>query len=85
MTQGSATMVPQQSFGVTIRTVGLIILVYGLYDSLHTAIELAGGQTRIHEPYVAGIIFSLFWLTVGVVLLFAADAIARLAYGSTSN
>lgn len=49
-------MAPRQSFGVAVRTVGLIILIYGLYSGLHTAIELIGVHTRIHEPYAAGAI-----------------------------
>jgi hypothetical protein len=78
-------MIPRQSFGVAVRIVGLIIFIYGLYVGFYTALDIAGIRTRIQEPLATGAIFSVFWLIIGLILLFAADAIADLAYRKDRN
>lgn len=75
----------RELFGVSVRSIGLLMLVYGIYAGAHTVIEIIGVRTRIQEPYLAGAILSAFWIGAAFVLFFCADDIVRLAYRSRSN
>jgi hypothetical protein len=78
-------MDPRQLFGVWVRIIGVLVLVYGFYASAHILMEIAGVETRIHEPHLAGIILSAVWVGAGLFLLLAADAIVRVAYRNQRN
>ena len=75
----------KQSFGVFVRSFGLVVLVYGVYGIVHTGIELSGMKMRYPEPMPASILLSVQWLVIGIVLIRAADSIVRFAYPTPLN
>ena len=75
----------KQSFGVFVRSFGLVLLVYGIYGMTHTLIEASGMTTRYPEPIPAGILLSILWLVIGIVLMRATHLIVRFAYPALQN
>jgi hypothetical protein len=67
-----------QMFGVIVRTVGLLLAVYGLFN-LAIAITATIGMTYEGSP-AAFVVYSVFWVGVGTALL-RCDWLLRFAYG----
>ena len=79
-------MKPSELFGVVIRTIGFLIVLYGLYDFL-------GGFDNFFENLLSGpggdsnsastlsyFVFGVPEFIAGVLCFFLADAIVKLAY-----
>lgn len=80
-------MKPSELFGVVIRTIGFLIILYSLYDILggfDTFFEnlLSGGQGSDSGSVstLSYFVFGVPEFIVGVLLFFLADWIVRLAY-----
>ncbi len=85
-------MKPSELFGVVIRTVGFLVVLYGLYD-------LLGGFDNFFENLLSGgqdsgsgsastlsyFVFGIPEFIVGVLCFFLADWIVRLAYRDSSS
>lgn len=84
-------MKPPELFGVIIRTIGFLVMLYGLYDFLGgfgSFIEnlLSGGGDSNSGPVsiLSYFIFGIPEFIVGVLCVFLADWIVRLAYRDSS-
>jgi hypothetical protein len=75
----------RQSFGVFVRSFGLVLLVYGVYGTVHTLIQLSGMTTRYPEPIATGFLLSIMWFAMGIVLMRATDQVVRFAYPALTN
>jgi hypothetical protein len=80
-------MKPSELFGVVIRTIGFLIILYSLYDILggfDTFLEnlLSGGQENDSASVstLSYFVFGVPEFIVGVLLFFLADWVVRLAY-----
>jgi hypothetical protein len=75
-----AGMNSQELFGVVVRTIGLIIALYGVwylaFAILRTLGAVSPGKYPPREHFLGGVLFIL----VGVSLLIGADAIVWIAY-----
>ena len=85
-------MKPSDLFGVVIRTIGFLIILYALYDFL-------GGFDNFFENLLSGgedgnsssasvlsyFVFGIPEFTVGVLCFFLADWIVKLAYRNSSS
>jgi hypothetical protein len=73
-------MEPREAFGIVVRSLGMISVVYAAWQ-LTFAFSLAAGFTT-DDQYVAGdYVCSITSLTlIGLVLLRGADALVRFAY-----
>jgi hypothetical protein len=74
-------MQPRDLFGVSVRFLGLISCVYGVYDLFFAGAQLVGFQ--FHDDYPAGlvIITAGFFLVLGFALIRNAEWLVRIAYG----
>jgi hypothetical protein len=75
----------RETFGMVVRVIGLIGVIYGLYTGWYTMAHLFGLQTRYNYPVSSTAAFSLFYLVLGLFILRGADWIVRFAYGPNSN
>jgi len=80
-------MKPSELFGVAIRTIGLLIILYSLYDFLSGFDNffenlLAGGQENVSGSVstLSYFVFGIPEFIAGVLLFFLAGWIVRLAY-----
>lgn len=85
-------MKPSELFGVVIRTIGLLIILYSLYDFLggfDNFIEnlLAGGQDSDSgsTSTLTYFVFGVPEFISGVLLFFLADWIVKLAYRDSAS
>jgi hypothetical protein len=85
-------MKPADLFGVVIRTIGLLIIFYSLYDFLggfDNFLEslLSGGSSSesSSNSILSYFVFGIPEFIVGVLCFFLADWIVRLAYRDHSS
>ena len=69
----------RQAFGVIVRTVGLLIPLYGIYTAFYGFSELAASLTGHYTPHVY-FIFGALYLVVGAALI-RGEWLVRFAYG----
>jgi hypothetical protein len=84
-THEGCVMRERQSFGVFVRSFGLVLLVYGVYGTVHTLIGLFGMATRYPEPVATGFLLSVIWFAMGIVLMRATDLVVRFTYPTITN
>ena len=84
-------MKPSQLFGVVIRTIGFLVILYALYDFLGGFDNfcenlLSGGQdgNSSSTSTLSYFVFGIPEFIVGVLCFFLADWIVRLAYRDSS-
>jgi hypothetical protein len=73
----SRTLSAPELFGVVVRSLGLIILVYSIQTGLSGFAPAEGYSSR--EYFMQGGV----GLGLGLILMFSADAIMRVVYGRT--
>ena len=75
------TMQPRDLFGVSVRFVGLISCLYGIYDLFFVGLQLIG--LDLHDGYPPGFvtIAAAFFLVLGFALMRSAEWWVRAAYG----
>jgi hypothetical protein len=85
-------MKPSELFGVFVRTVGFLIILYSLYDVLSGFdyfIEnlISGGQDSESgsTSILTYFVFGIPEFIVGVLLFFLADWVVKLAYRDASS
>ena len=83
-------MKPSDLFGVVIRTVGFLIILYALYDFLggfDSFFEnlLQSGQDNNSSSTLSYFVFGIPEFIVGVLCLFLAEWIVKLAYRDPSS
>jgi hypothetical protein len=71
----------RHSFGVAVRVIGLLLLLYGLYSAWYAGIRWFGLTTRNNLPVNSAILFASFYSAMGLVLLRRANWVVRFAYG----
>jgi hypothetical protein len=67
-------MKPRDAFGVVVRVFGLYMMLYGIYGGPYLL-----GVCRSANP--AELIFSAFFLVLGLALTLGTEWVVRLAYG----
>jgi hypothetical protein len=74
-------MQPRDLFGVSVRFVGLISCLYGVYDLFFVGVQLTGME--LHDDYPAGLVIvtAAFFLVLGFALIRSVEWLVRLAYG----
>jgi hypothetical protein len=72
-------------FGIIVRTIGLIVGLYGLYCLWYMLMRSFGMSTRANLPPTSAFMFGVFYLVLGVVILRKADWVVRFAYDQDSN
>jgi hypothetical protein len=70
------------AFGVVVRTVGLIFMLYGVWCAALWA-QYAGGFVNMLPTAVR--LQALYLIVAGIMLLRGADSVARFAYPSNNN
>ena len=85
-------MKPSDLFGVWVRVIGFLTVLYGLYELwggldnvVENLIDAARGNNDDLPSSFGYFAFGIPSLAVGAVVFFAADLIARLAYRNTPN
>jgi hypothetical protein len=71
----------KHAFGVVVRVIGLLALLYGLYSGWYAGIRWFGLTTRYNLPANSAILFASFYSGMGLVLLRCANWVVRFAYG----
>jgi hypothetical protein len=74
-------MSERQIFGVAVRVIGLIILLYALSLVLYLALHFLGITVALRQSTAVDVAFAVMYLVVGLALLKGADTVTRLAYG----
>jgi len=74
-------MQPRDLFGVSVRFIGLIGGLYGVYDVFFVGLQLVG--LELHDDFPPGlvIITAGFFLVLGTVLIRSAERLVQVAYG----
>jgi hypothetical protein len=67
-------------FGVVVRTVGIAMIIYGLYDIFFLVIMAMGMEYESHHSTELVAWAAGFFLLLGVAIIGAAERIVRLAY-----
>jgi hypothetical protein len=75
-----ATSTASQVFGVIVRTVGLLLAVYGLSFLLLAVIAKIGFAYEGSLPPETYFVYAVFWLGVGAALM-KCGWLVRFAYG----
>ena len=75
-------MKARQVFGVLVRTFGLTLTLYGLYDGFYTVMRLIGIPTPYQVAPLTTAVVGCVFLLVGVMLTRWAEWVVRFAYGS---
>ena len=73
-------MTPREYFGLIVRTIGLLLLVFGLYELLTCIYVLVTPSRRHLAPSPAYGTFGLFYVIVSLYLLRGAPALMRFCY-----
>lgn len=74
-------MQPRDLFGLSVRFLGLVSCIYGVYDVFFACLQLLGVQLHDDYPPTLVIIAAGFFLVLGTVLIRAAEWFVRFAYG----
>ena len=69
-------MNPRDAFGVVVRSLGLIVIVYSIWSGVTVLIPVEGFSS---ENYLVAVVAGV---VIGIVLILAADRIVNAAYGS---
>ena len=72
-------MKPRDALGVIVRAAGLGLILAGIFDLGHLAIELVGLPSMYPLPVTLAA--AAFWIVLGLGVLVAASTIIRLIYG----
>jgi hypothetical protein len=72
----------RQLFGVIVRSVGLLITIWGLYSVLLAVVGLMLGGLPAHLFGVLRIVLPLVYVLVGLVIMTRADGVVVFAYGT---
>ena len=68
-------------FGVAVRTVGLLLILWGVYAAANAVIwEVFGGGRPADQPKEGFVVFAVLWPVLGIALL-KGEWLVRLAYG----
>jgi hypothetical protein len=78
-------MTERQVFGLIVRTLGLVSVLYGLSQLLVAVARLIGPNVPHYFPFHEDVIFGLFWLAFGALLMRRVGWLVRFAYGPESN
>jgi len=85
-------MKPSDIFGVVIRSIGLVIVLYALYDFLggfdnffENLLSSGGGGDSSSTSTLSYFVFGVPEFIVGVLCFFLADWIVKLAYRDSSS
>lgn len=78
-------MTERQVFGVVVRTLGLVSVLYGLSQLLVAIARLTHPDVPHYFPLHEEVEFGAFWITVGVLLIRRVGWLVRFAYGQDSN
>ena len=85
-------MKPPDLFGVIIRTIGLLVILYSLYDFLggfdsffENLLSGGGGGDANANSVLSYFVFGVPEFIVGMICFFLADWIVRLAYRDASS
>jgi hypothetical protein len=71
------------AFGLTVRVIGLLAFLYGLYQLLGVVLILVSAGTDV-LPIRYPLLMAAFSIAVGFYLLRGAPLIQRIAYGDRS-
>ncbi len=71
------------AFGLTVRIIGLLAFLYGLYQLLSVVLILVSAGTDV-LPIRYPLLMAAFNIVVGFYLLRGAPLIQRIAYGDRS-
>lgn len=75
-------MTVKDVFGLIVRTIGSLLIAYGLVDTVALVMRLADlstGHPDVTTVAVAGAVVG--YITIGLVIILLAGPITRLAYG----
>jgi hypothetical protein len=75
----------RQMFGVVVRGLGLLSVMYGLSQWLVVAARLLGPNVPYRFPIHEEVLFGVVWVVVGTLLMRHGGWLVRVAYGSESN
>jgi hypothetical protein len=73
----------RELFGVVVRTLGLLMVLWGLYTLIYLINVRAVNAPSAGYPTGSFLITSTFWLVGGIVLL-RGEWLVRFAYGGTA-
>ena len=85
-------MKPSDLFGVVIRTVGFLVILYSLYDFLggfdnflENLMSIGGDGSSSSVSTLSYFVFGIPEFIVGALCFFVADLIVKLAYRNSSS
>ena len=83
-------MTDRQAFGVVVRALGLVAGFYGVSQWIVVIARLASPNPDPSSiphmfPVFEDILFGVFWIALGLILLIRSGWLVRLAYGPDSN
>jgi hypothetical protein len=71
----------RQLFGAFVRGVGLLIAIWGLYNTLFVFLGLLVGGMPVHFAGIIRILLPLIYVLVGLLFMVRAEAVVSFAYG----
>jgi phosphate/sulfate permease len=74
-------MQERKIFGLIVRTVGLMLLVYSTFALFYIVAKLFGLPTRSSMTLTGEIVGFAFFFAIGLAILRVSDWIVRIAYG----
>jgi hypothetical protein len=74
-------MQSRELFGFSVRFLGFVSCLYGVYDAFFVGVQLLGVQLQDDYPPALVIFAAGFFLALGIVLIRAADWFVQFAYG----
>ncbi|MEA2824941.1 MAG: hypothetical protein QOF03_1423 [Alphaproteobacteria bacterium] len=75
-------MRPRDVFGVIVRTVGLVVILYAIILILMAIARFSGLTVATQQTAVVDALFGAIYLFLGCGLIFGAESIVRAAYGT---
>ena len=75
----SKSMAARDAFGVVVRTIGLLIVIFGVYTVLYLVADLAGLISGSHSR-LSLLVFSAMYLAAGMALI-RGEWVVNVAYG----
>jgi hypothetical protein len=73
-------MQPADVFGIVVRSIGLIIVLYGLWYGLFGIGQMAGVVTKSENPTGTYILTGIIFVFVGGAVIIGANSIVNAAY-----
>jgi len=74
-------MTVKDIFGLIVRTMGLVMILFGLFDLAYVAAKLLGLPLPSRYPVSVDAISSAFYFIIGIAVILSATLITNLIYG----